>query len=260
MKKVTFIFKLTTANNRTGGWSESLYFDGTFDQAGAAAANLVPLRAKLISEDGVLARLRITDLAAPGKSSLGIQAQKGTCPKETDIPQMGIKCFLFKGHDYKRQYVLAGIPDFYVQKGAWNREANFRNKITDYLEEIRKNSFQFKVRDKDLPLRTVLSIDAQAQVFCSAAHGYVVGDFVRFYRTRDVNKKAVKGEWRITEVNNGGAGFKIANWTGQVVEKGKVRKVGDTFAVVTGYQIDDVTPRKIGRPFDAYRGRKSKAA
>jgi hypothetical protein len=117
--------------------------------------------------------------------------------------------------------------------------------------------------DRSIPLLNIISITTGGLVTTATPHGYVANDKVRFFRTRDIYRQSVSGTWIVDGTPASPTTFQLAGYVsaGDVVfgpvNKGKVRKVSYIFAGFSEGELGQITTRKVGRPFDQYRGRAS---
>lgn len=157
----------------------------------------------------------------------------------------------------RREWLIRGMTDEFIVNGSWVPGAGWNANFTALINTIKvAPQFGLRIISRDNTVRNVSSVIAGLVTLSSNA-GIAVGDVVRFYRTRYIDKNlgAVKGDWLVSGVA-GGTQVQLLGWPdGAEVDHGKLRKIVYTLAEVTDIQVAGVRSRKVGRPLELLRGR-----
>lgn len=270
IQRITYLFQLVTTAANLGlarphiaGWSETIWDNNTSDITSFIEA-LARARARCLPNGATIIgyRRQIFDLQPnriiPAGSATFAMNLPGTAGNQADIPQMGLSCTVRTSASINtRRFVLRGIPDAQVVTGEFDPSATYLHSLNQYLSELRAGSWDFVCRDLNLPSYRVVGIIAGV-ITVSGPHAIPVGAFVRLLRVRDQEGSSVTGVYRVTSVTDPNT-LVVANWGGQIVGvSGAIRQ--DQFAIypITGFAIGRITTRRVGRPFEQYRGRRSR--
>jgi len=151
------------------------------------------------------------------------------------------------------------IPDDLLRGGVFVQFPNWTNYVLAWHNHIRDN-WKIKVIDQNVPAIAIDSIDAAGNVVLLQPSDIIATSVVQILRSK-------------TEENNTGSGvFKLAGWTDNkhfklfdwkfgATTKGEARRFVQVYNSVIMYEQQRLHPavgsRKIGRPFDASRGKAS---
>jgi len=268
--KVTLLFELNTiatgtpAEGRTAGWSESFYFGGEAEPAIEAA----------IVKNGLCARRGAT---LPSTASIvGIRAQKvdplplgpsiarrlffqGTSGALTDVPQLTLLWELLSaGIPNKRMYHMRGLPDSNAEGGEYVSANDMDAKLN--LLRTAMSNFNFRSFDRTQPVRDILTFTtATRTVVTSVDHGFAIGDNVQLKQLKSQLVPITFGGTFKVETVPLANSFTIrspSSWPDLV--QGKAQKKVVIFPPISQTLSSWVrtTVRKVGRPFDLFRGRK----
>jgi hypothetical protein len=268
--KTTFILDQTTSpqegraqSTRDGGWTDNLYFSGTLSECELRCRRYALERANLLSSTGFVNGVRIVNVDAPGIAKAIPYSFPGPKDAVCDVPQMAFRLSLQCANGTRRQLVLAGVPDELVLGGAASfNPASTRN--FTILNTILSGGFGKLGVVRSNPLVNVLSISTGGLVTTLSNHGLNANDTVRFFRTKDVYGVPVQGKWKVNGTPPSTTTFNLAEWNANpinpygTVNGGKVRKLAFEFVGFEDLTFAGVTIRKVGRPFDQYRGRASR--
>lgn len=270
--RISFLMQATTAPpDRTSaaphsaGWSESWWLPGTVNSDSPLITQLAQKRASLLPSQASVIGFRLAlytltgNKIVPGGTKTGKFLYPGAGHIATDLPQVALEMSGKTGAGPNTsRFTLRGMPDGMMTYGEYQPDTTFRGAVTRFCTELIDSGWCFLGRDLSNPVVRVLSI-AAGNVTVSAGMGVAVGDYIRLLRVFDNNGNSVQGSYRVTAFAGAGvmtlAGFDPAITAG---ESGSARK--DTLAL---YGFSAVTPsravvRKVGRPFESYRGRRSK--
>jgi hypothetical protein len=255
--KCTAIFNYKNADNRPGGWSESLY--RTADTAANAINELnllVQRRMGLASSGVVCVGMRASNESNPGISQVVTTGIKGQVLVEQDTPWQAVYIDAKTADGHRRPIILRGIGDGLIVGGILVPNEQWNDAFARWRLRMENNGWQLRGKNLANTPKAISDIDGTGNVTMIAALPLAPGDIIEFYRTRDVSGKSVIGSSTIDTVTDAKR-FKLANWEpGRVVLKGKMRKLEYGFFSIASVQTVRVTLRKVGRPFFPYVGRR----
>ena len=271
----------TAASPHSGGWSESFYTqsggfqDLDFFQAWANQ------RAQLLAGECSVVGFRQQNYTIsgnkllPGGAASGHLNYPGTWPKDLDVPQAALMVnFTVGGQPQTIRHRLAGVPDSQVTFGEWQPDPQYRGAVTKYisavmvgfgvgapLAAVTHDLAQQEVRVNSI---TPLQDGNTATLVTSGATGTVPGGYIRLHRVRDDDGLPVSGAFLVNAtqaVGQGQQSYTIAGYlTAQKVTQPNGLARNDLLVVngITAGVPNRIVVRKIGRPFEQYRGRRSR--
>lgn len=247
---------------RTAGWSESIYQVGTsIPTVRAQFEVLCRKRAALLPDKCALIGQRYQIVNPVGASQSFDTQFPGSGLRPADIPQMALLVKLIGSATRNtRAMMLRAIPDAMVIDGEYVPDSNYRSLVTVLMNELSGGAWSFRARDLGQPQFPILSIaqtGTDGIVTAEVDVPYVVGDFVRILKTRNVGDRAVGGRFRVSAATGGNV-FTLQNFTLGNTTKGQVRKDLVIYPNVGSATPVRISTHKVGRPFNAYRGRRSK--
>lgn len=272
--KATTLFQVTTvAGNprqavpHTGGWSESWWtqtdplvtMPTDLTQTQLARASLLPAQANVIGlrvqkYDMTGNRLtpqgtRILKLAYPGRSGI-----------VTDLPQCAVAFVVTNNNSpNKANMLLRCIPDDYLIGGEWQPDTTYQGLVTRFFTRITSGRFGFIGRDRSQASTRVLSASPTDGVLVDGipSTGLVVNDWVRFNRTVDNAGVPISRPYKVLTIV--GNKLTLEGWTAIVAKpSGTLRRDLVGFFLYNQQYLGKATVKKIGSPFERYRGRRSK--
>lgn len=270
--RATMIFSMATTPGlgsnlpqRFAGWSESIWFAADIPVNHAGFRRIREARAVMMSDQSSISGIRLSRYNLIGNRlvSLGSAVDHerliGSIKTDTDIPQMSLQvnCTAV-GKTNKTHLALAAIPDNMVLGGDYAPTAPYRDKVVRYGAALVAQNACFLGRDFSQQSVRVISIAGGVVTLEAALPGAAVGSSIRLARVRDsVTGKKISGAFSITAI--AGVAYTVAGLTGDTAGQSGTARLD----LVTLCQFEDVTPfrvtvRKVGRPFNAYRGRASK--
>lgn len=265
MYKATMLFQATTAPAgvspdpaRTGGWSESHYFDGSLDILRSSFGSLCNRRANLLPNNTFIVGQRF-QLLGGGSTTQGVRYM-GNAGTAQDIPQMAILAYVpANGYVNVSRLTLRGLPDARVVGGEYNPLDTYNTALTAYLTELGLLGFRFKARSFLAAKDDVISITSGGLATLATGLGLSRGDKVRLLRTRNIHGNSVSGVYTVlseTDVVN----VLLADWGGVAAVGGVMRKEVTIYPPYDnkGSSRGRVITKKVGSPFGKYRGRRSK--
>jgi len=273
--KMTTIFQYASAVStpngvihRSGGWSESWYYNAAsiqaviafFNGTGAPAnqPSFWATRAVLLPSGSGIVGYRVQQVNPPGPAQSGALFMPGVAGQLADIPQM---CLLCKspglGVGNIRRWYLRAVPDVQVVEGEYQPGGSFGAGVPLLFQSL--NGLSFAARDLSQTSFPIVSIDATGVITTQAPVTFAVNDMVRVLRTLDSGRNLRGGKFQVTSVGPGNV-CQIKNWTYGATTGGKVRKDALVYPNVDAPNtaFSRIITRRIGRPSVGYRGRRSK--
>lgn len=268
--KITYIFDYSSepadtaaAASHKGGWSETLWLPGStpeLDKCRRIASQrtrLLPETVRIIGYRQQLYTIVAGQFQAGGANMvlLGFRGRVGYRP---DLPQvsLSLKASAFNATNTRR-FTLRGIPDEQMENGEYQPTPAYDNNVTLYGQDLVDEGFAFPGRKLDEPFSDVKEI-VNSKLKVVGATTFNEGDRVLLKGVRDVNGDPVVGQFVVTGVAAGQ--FTLGNMDPNIVvgQKGRVCKVINALFSISQVETGRAVVRKIGRPFEQYRGRRSK--
>jgi len=272
MIKATMLFTQSTnksgeqpAQVRVGGWSETWYCDDTIANVRANFAAVCQVRARMLSNAAAIIGQRYQVLGSG--SQTGVQVFPGRAGVPADVPQMGLMLTV-PGKDVPniRRFTLRGIPDAIVVEGEYSPTAAFSTALTQFFGALGRGGFAMRGRDRATPPTQVISVVptvVAGNTFGTFTLGtpltFAVGTKLKFVRTRDIYGRTVDGEFLVTTATDSTHGV-VSLWDFGDVNGGEVRVSGaPIFPEIesSAFAVGRIVVRKVGRPFNQYRGKAS---
>lgn len=276
MIRQTLLMALTTdpqnravAAPHSGGWSESFYIAGTTPLPLTPLLVLANARAALLATECTIVgyRSQLVTIAGnrllPGGTGGGSLNVPGGTGNSIGAVQSALMVNLqLNGQPTTVRHRLAGMPDNNVVFGEYGGNNPYPGGLTKWFTVLQTYGAGGIVRDiTGNPEARVVSL-AGGILTTQSTTGAAVNDFIILRRVRDENGLPVIGSYMVTAIANVGGTFQytLQNPPAQTVVKpnGTCRKDALTFAAYASYTVGRVVSRKIGRPFQQYRGRRSR--
>lgn len=255
------------ARPHIGGWSESFWWasDVVTDlinalQIGAGGApGLLPSRAALLPNSSAIVGIRLYSGGAGKGQSYGF-SYPGNPALSTDVPQMALLCKTGPvGTAVTRRFTIRGVPDAEVTTGEFTPDANYVTAIQAYFLAL--GNFAFYAIDPSSPQAKIAEIsDAGVVKLVDPVNPFGVNQWVTIQKTLNAAGQFVTRRVQITAIGINPAQITVANWTDGPCTKGKA-VVKQLFLYVCNpavSRVSRVVVRKVGRPSELYRGRRSK--
>jgi hypothetical protein len=257
-----------TPRIHTGGWSETLYSNLTPSQIVSALTQsnyngynpFLPWRASCLPVQDAIIGVRLYQGSNGRGQALALSYPGGFLADE--VPQMGL---LLKGGATgtanTRRWIIRGVPDDSVTGGEFNPAPNFTDALGNFLNAY--GNFGFIGNDLTKPRVALLGVDAGGhfKVKPPATNPFIIGDYVTCTRMVD----SVTGLFRrfagpVTAIDGDASGFTCASFTGNSCNGGSAQINSPIYCPfnISTITVVRVTLRKVGRPFEVYRGRRSK--
>jgi len=269
--RATMLFQLTTTSSssvpspaRTGGWSESFWFNADIPLDHEPWRNIIQQRATMLPLNATIVGQRLSKYTLLGNRIIpgGAQAQAlnftGSSRLQTDIPQMTLQFDgTAVGKVNRNRVNCAGIPDAEVTQGEFRPAATFLRVCTLFADSVIAGSAGFLGRDQTKQSSKIASIVAGVMTLDNALPGVAVGTYIRINRVTTTNNLPFSGSFRVGAV----AG---AVYTMQGMDDINAERSGTAMedaVVICQYASlvpKQIRTRKIGRPSRGYRGRSSR--
>lgn len=264
--KLSIIMKYLGGNvdglseNRTGGWSEGVYWSTWGEDVRRSFLRLINARAALLPTFSAVTGYRVqqVDPAGPASSVKLFRPGPNLEAWASDIPQMGV-LFSCTGQGVTNvlRHRMAGIPDPQMTRGEFRPTPAYTDTFSRYLAELR--GWLFRGADLTKPLLDVKTIDALGNVEMLQDLLVLPGNFVTVRKALDTNNRFVTKTFRVGQVTDS-KHFKLDNWTAGACTKGRARQFVPIYPVIVIPSPTQPTAivRKIGRPSNPYVGRRSR--
>lgn len=266
--KLSMIFNVVTAEpgdaaqQRSGGWSESVYDTvltpnslaqfREFCLARAAllpgSARIVAIRTQPVDPSG---SAQLTSVNFPGNAALNFQ---------TDLPQVALYFNAASAAaDHTRKMKLACVPDSQMVRGEFAPTPPYRAALTNYFAKL--DGWSMRIRIKDNPRWDIIGIDATGVFSTVQVNTFANGDLATVYSTvAALGGFKRSGNFRVTV--DAESVQRLVNWPYGACAKGKIQKAEYTTAVIRTAANNPAVRaavRKIGRPTTGFRGRRSRS-
>lgn len=259
----------STASPHIGGWSESFYFPGTKFPDISIIQGWGKFRAAMLAGECSVVGYRQQlytinkNKLLPGGSASGSFLFPGVFVSDLNAPQDSLMMnWILAGQPQTIRTKMPGLPDSQVSSGEYQPTKLFAQAVLSYIQYVTVNQFSGVSRDLTQPDCRVKSFTAGSLTTLSAT-GAVPGDYIRFRRVKDDNNNPVEGTYLVqTVVNNADSTvtYTLFGTPPQTVSRpnGTCRRDVLVNPGIIGGTANRLVIRKVGRPFQQYRGRRSK--
>lgn len=283
--RVTMLFQVTTnpddpssAASHSGGWSESMWQNNGTPLLPAVYKKLCQTRATLLPKQATIVGIRqgIYNLVGNKLLPQGTSGAKfltpGNTAYTTDLPQCSLEVSgLGAGVPNSNRFRLGCLPDEQITNGEYQPTVGYKGLVTTYLRNLSpfgnpamggpwwfvgRNTFPPSVRVASLVPLGGVTLDATLVTLADTTAG--VGDYIRFHRVYDDSNNPVKGTYLVKAVPAVNT-YTLTGIPQQKVSKpsGLCRKDELTPVAYLEVNVSRAVVKKIGRPFQQYRGRAS---
>lgn len=251
---------------RVGGWSESLYGPDSISAViaglkGPRTGGILPLldaRAGMLTTGASIIGVRLYG-GGSGKGSLlaaSVKGNNGFSDQPNVCLQMSATS-LTSGQS--RRWTVRGYPDADIKFGEYDPAvAGSTDRIRSYFQSLADFGWLEQTNTNQV---TLFNIDATGLVKANAVIGFNIGNIVTLKNVTISATGNRKGGKFVVEAGGSlNTEFKIKGWTSGAGTGGTASITGSAFTSFTTATLSVVRAsiRKIGRPFAAYRGRKSR--
>lgn len=246
---------------RVAGWTESWYDDGgnPFDSVKRQFRALCQARAAILPTSAVIKGQRYQLVAPTGPASIDtaiFPGNKGLC----DYPALAIYGRVAgTGVVNTRPLYLRGVPDAQITRGEFTPSATYNRALKAFIAEL--DGWNFRCTDKSGPTVPIVGIAADGTVTTSEPlTGAARYKRIKVLKTTvNLTGNFAGGLYYIgtfTDTQN----FKLTNWTAGEASGGSIRLYDFTYPAIgaNAVTISRVVTKKVGRPPELFRGRRSK--
>ena len=274
--RMTMLMQVTTdagqtqdANRHSGGFSESIWANVPTDISQNSVQNLLVARARLLPKQASIIGIRVAHYTfalnklLPGATSSAKQLIPGNVQYNCNLPQDALQMDArAAGTANSRRFALKCLPDEQVVQGEYQPDGDYRGYLATFMNLLSTGGWYFVARDLSLPSYRVLSVTGAGTTMTVFTQGppvgFGTGDPVRFRRTKFDDGTVLKQAVFVLGVSATGFTFGHATTLNLISPSGTVRKDLLTLPRITGATPVRAVVRKIGGPFEKYRGRASK--
>jgi hypothetical protein len=273
MQRVSLLFDVTTnpldlatASAHSGGWSESHWSGVDITPSQNFIPNLATARAQLLPNEASVVGFRIENFTIagnkliPGGTAGGRLLLPGVNANDLNLPQDALACSAGAiASPNTTRFNLRALPDSQLSRGEYQPTLAFKIALAAFLEILRTQSWGFVGRVKSNVSARVQAI-AGGIVTLSANVGAVANQsYIRLNRVYDNAGNPVTGTYLVTLIN--GLNYTLAGLPAVTLSRpsGTARVDELQYFSYGTLAPQRAVSRKIGRPFEQYRGRASKS-
>lgn len=278
--KVVMIFEAVTGGGpatgqrqRIAGWTESLWWPSDDVAAMRTAMEtsipgtqcMLQSRAFLLPPSASIQGYRFHVVGSSGRAQLRQVVFPGAYAGTTqDLPTVAALCTGFNSSLGKtRRWTIRGLPDEICVNGELVPWLAATPEWTRYRDAMAV--FAFRVAEATSLTATNVIVDATGLANLAGASPFAIGQFVQLRGARGPSNNAISYNGTIVGVGPANTQITLNNWANQI---GTTAAGGTFTAKIDGYATFDAgtielvkaVTRKVGRPFDLFRGRRSVAA
>lgn len=253
------------ASSHVGGWSESHWHQNAMSSQDGTVRNLLLARARMLPRTATIVGLRIANYEIVNSSlrPLGASTGKlrfpGSPGSITDLPQVALEVSGNSNAGNSNRFSCRCIPDITMHGGEYQPSGTYKGYVTQFCNLLADNGWGFIGRSLSAPQPKILSIAANVMT-TSEGFDPVNGEtLVTFIGVKDTSGRPVVGNFRVLSQPDDNAYLLEGLPQGLVVgASGYARKLTPVFLDYTTVTPIRAVVRKVGRPFEQYRGRASK--
>jgi len=275
--RISLILQATTAPTdgtaaipHTGGWTEGFWQLGDIASDDPKIVRLATKRAILLPIEAAIVGYRIGlytivgNALMPRGTSVGKQLFPGNGGYSLNLPQDALELSgkTADGPNSSR-FMLRALPDGMVTAGEYQPTSTFKTAVTLMGQNLVADAWGWVGRNLTNSLANILAYDEDTDSWVfGPGFTAVTGDFVRLIDAT-ANGVNISGSYRVTAQPQGAAsatlaGLSLTADTSNV--SGKARTDSLRFLPFTVITPSRARVKKIGRPFESYRGRRSNRA
>lgn len=249
------------------GWSEMVYWYRDDDVGNLIAElktgtspgiGLLPARAGLLSPNQTIVGVRLYKGGA-GRGQLVSAQYPGNWGGTKDIPQLALS---IRGgsvnYGVSRLATLRGIPDDQVSNGEFSPSLQFANRLGNYFRSL--SQWGFRALKPTIVRYKIATISSAGLVTLDLPNVFATENKVRVLGAMDAYGRKRSFDGFVSSVGPLPNQFSLASWTLGERTKGVVFIPDyDTFPLDRVLSVANrITTRRVGRPFEQYRGRRSR--
>lgn len=252
-----------TAIPHTGGWSESHWRNDLIPFVHPNVTRLLQGRAGALPKQASIVGLRICNYTVsgnrllPGATSITKFLMPGA-GYDCDVPQMGLEMGASTNGQNSNRFTLRAIPDAMVVFGEYSPTPEFSRAINEICQNLSGNGWCIQGRVLSNLTYRVVGVTALGVATLNGAPAVAVGDYMRTLRIRDVDGFSIEGAFYVSAV--AGNTVTLMGWPADTVVQGSgfMRKDEVNLFPISSVVPSRVVVRKVGRPFEQYRGKRSR--
>jgi len=251
------------------GWSESMWYPSndaaalwralTTGPVGGVNWGYLPVRADLMTANASIVGVRLYE-GGTGKGNFRAIAYPGLyAAGVSDIPQMSILAYIgLTGSTRARRLTIRGVPDEMATGGEFTPTSAYATRLVTLGQALTGFGAVTKDDSAGLPLLTVS--DAGVCQLNGVPPTWAVGDGVTFRSVLTSYGARVGGTFACTAVVPASNQFTVAGWPHGACTGGNALIPAFSQKAFTSgsLAVSRLLTRKVGRPFEQYRGRRSK--
>jgi len=272
------LFQLTTvaqnpnvASAHMAGWSEGFWLNANPSTQMPALRNVAQARAAFLPKQAAIVGYRIQSYDISGNKLTPIGSTAGSyrfggSPRwDCDQPQVTLRASgSTAGGPNAAALYMRGIPDDWVAQGEYAPFDDTNTLLQFYYDRLIAVAAGFIGRNLSVGGQRVFNIADNGPGAGSVINmqgpiaGLALGDFVRFVRVVADNKAPVEGTFAVSNINVNA--ITVRGLQGVVLTRpsGTCRKDSLTFLAWNRIETKRITTKRVGAPFEKYRGRRSK--
>jgi hypothetical protein len=255
-----------TPRVRVAGWTEHVWFQSDSLTDCLAALNdtvyngqysLCPTRAQLLPAFGSIIGVRLYQGGA-GKGQFFGLSFPGSAG-ESDAPSSALLCAAINNTAANvRRFTLRGVPDSQITDGAFTPDSTYASIVAAYFNALSNFSFLGLQPVTKYP---VASVSNAGLVTLSVPNVFPISAFITFTGCLNGVGNRVGGKFMVSTVGPLANQFTVADWTNGDTTGGSVSQPTKALFAFGGNSFTNVerlVTRRVGRPFEQFRGRKSR--
>lgn len=259
--KCTMLFNFTSLKGRPAGWSESFYLQQSTSAVALEMINsLANYRIGLLTASATLVGTRVTDMANTGLTEIRSRNMAGPYGVAgTDTPWQTLLLRVTSDTLARRSLMLRALPDQMIVSGDYSPSTAFRETLARFTNKLVNEQWRIRAQSKEQVPQDIAAIDGTGAVtMIEGFPGLTTANRVQFFRVKGDDGKPIKGFRFLSSVTDA-SHFVVRNWiTGTTVSRGRMRVQQYGFPIITRVDTIGVRLRKVGAPFFASVGRRSR--
>lgn len=155
----------------------------------------------------------------------------------------------------QRRWWVHCLPDVFVQSGELYLTVAQAGQFQSYLTAMNGTQWLGLVQNS---LQSVITISTNGLVTLPGVSPFSVGQLLRVTRTLDASKRRVGAQKFVASIGPLSNQFTLADWTLGATTGGSIFRPTYDFYTIgegDGAHIERAGTKRVGRPFDLYRGR-----
>lgn len=270
MNKVTLLFQQGTLNkdqgdrpDRIAGWSESYYTERDPDAAGLKLMeDLCRTRARLLSDQGRIVGQRYQRVDPVGLARAYESNYVGVAG-HCALPGKALEFRLRSPAGFNsRSLILRGIPDNRVVTGEYTSSSEYTAALRGFFSQLTR-FWKFRGINRQASPVAITSLNSEGVLITPQARDWTEETVLRPYRCYASNGQLVTGDLVVVGTSVGNLTRTVVRKDGKpisAIARGKMRVLTIVHPTieVDDYELThpDAIFRKVGAPFEKFRGRR----